>query len=319
MDKERIKIFKDDYAQAAGFLKRSVIKIKEIYYFFQRPIINFFLKRYLRKFEIPGFFFDKIDYFLKDDGGMFKDCVYSECDKFRTLENSVVLVPGAGYGRNIFQLAARRPGKMVAFDIYEYTEEWSFLKKEVKDKFGVDLEFYKGDFDSLPEELVGSFDFIVTDAVLEHVKNLKKFVDGAKKFLKNEGVFYASFGPLWYGPCGDHLNWEESEIFNHILFSPEEYNEKVAEISLGKQIADDSCDALFMAKEKLFSYLEAKNYFDYFLNSGFEKGRVFAKIATRSIRLFKRDKSVFKRLDEINSPVFDRFCSGMYFWFKLKK
>ncbi len=318
MDKKQLEIFEDDYVQATGFFRKLLIKFKEIYYFFQRPLMDFFIRKHLKKLNIPEFFFTKIDYFLKNEGGMFKKYVYKKCDKFYGFKDSKVLVPGVGYGKNMFQLAAFKPKKIIAFDLYDYRKEWSFLKNKIKNKFGVEVEFFKGNFDSIPEEHKKSFDLIITDAVLEHVNNLPLFIKNSKVFLKKGGIFYASFGPLWYGPCGDHLGWKGLDVFNHLLLDKKEYMAKVNELSNdGKLMRIDSYNPNFMFENNLFSYLKVENYFNFFLSAGFKKILAYASIPSRSFCLSKECPVIFKELDKKNFPVFDRFCKGLYFWLKL--
>lgn len=319
MDEIHKKVLENDLRQATGFFERLKNGLKGIYYSFSRPFNNVRLGKKLRRFGVPLRFFDEADCFLLDDGGMSKGRVYGKCDSLAPLRDASVLVPGVGYGRNLFQLAAWKPKTIVAFDLYRYEEEWVFLRDKIRDEFGTELVFYEGGFESLPKSLENSFDFIISDAVLEHVKNMPDFVAQSKVFLKDNGVFYASFGPIWYGPCGDHLDWEGSEIFNHLVFSGGEYDKRIKEVFGEPKIADDSCEGFFLLKEKLFSYLKAEEYFNLFFGAGFRKELICAKISSRATKLAEAGDSVFKELDRLAVPEFDRFCGGMYFWLRLKK
>jgi hypothetical protein len=49
---------------------------------------------------------------------------------------------------------------------------------------------------------------------------------------------------------------------------------------------------------------------------GFKKLKTYAKISTEAIETLKKEKDLFKKLDKINAPLFDRFCSGFYLWMK---
>lgn len=318
MDETHRKILEDDWGQADKFSKKWKIRLKEAYYSFVRPLYNLRLRKALRRFHIPHHLQSQIDSFLLDDGGMFKNYVYRRCNALVPLRGAAVLVPGVGFGRNLFQLAAWKPKIIVAFDLYRYDEEWSFLKKKIKNEFGVEVSFYEGGFGSLPESLKNYFDFIISDAVLEHVKDIPDFINQSRIFLKNDGIFYASFGPVWFGPCGDHLDWEGAEIFNHLLLSGEEHEKRIKEVFGESKIEADSCEGFFLLKEKLFSYLKVEDYLNLFLKAGFKKEIIYAKISSRALKLTKSGSPIFEELDRRQFPKFDRFCGGMYFWLRLK-
>ncbi len=314
MDQKHKEILENDLKEAKNFGHRFLVNAKLFYYLFQRPIANFLLKKFFKKYLAEDLFFNQIDKFLWDEGGMFKSYVYKICDKFYPLKNSVILVPGIGYGRNLFQLAAFKPKIIIAFDLYPYEDEWKFLIKSIKEIFGVEVKFFNGDFDIVPKEFKNSFDFIISDAVLEHVKNLPQFLEDSKKFLKKDGIFYASFGPIWYGPGGDHIDWGEKNLFNHLLLDKATYQKNVeARI---KTVPEDSCEGFFMFKEDLFSYLKIDDYFRIFSEKNFKKELIFAKISSRAISLLKNALQIRQQLDEKKYPKFDRYCSGFYVWMK---
>lgn len=292
---------------------KTVISLKLLYYFFQRPLTHFFLKKKLKS-ELSGdFIFDKIDRFLLDEGGMFKNYAYKIGNRFYPLRNSTILVPGVGYGKNLFQLAAFRPKMIVAFDLYEYKDEWGFISQKIFKEFGVKVLFFKGDFESIPKIYENLFDFIISDAVLEHVRDLLKFMELSRKFLKKNGIFYASFGPIWYGPSGDHLNWGKDKLFDHLLLNEKEYQKKFKEASDDSCI-NDSCEGHFLVKEKLFSHLRAEEYLSILDKTGFKELLLWAKISSPAINLFKNNQDLYQILDEKGMPKFDRFCSGLYLW-----
>jgi len=311
---EHRQILKNDLKEVKDPWKKLIIQGKLAYYFFQRPIADFFLKKILKKRLKTDEVFKKIDRFLLNQGGTFKTYLYGTCEKFFPIKGSSILVPGIGYGKNLFQLAAFRPKTIVAFDLYEYQKEWDFLKEKIKKEFGSEVVFYKGSFESLPKELENSFDFIISDAVLEHVRDMPAFIKKSKKFLKKGGIFYASFGPIWYGPRGDHLVWGEEKMFDHVTLSEKEYWENFDKKFSVTGV--DSTEPKFMVENKLFSYLRAEEYLEFFSQEGFEKIIFSAKISTRALSLFKKKPELHKLLDENNVPAFDRFCAGLYLLMK---
>ncbi len=313
--KNHIKSLELDELEINNFVKKSAIRIKLAYYFLQRFVADFLLRRLLKKdgkFDRNLF----IDKFLLDEGGMFKDYVYRLCDKFKPLKGANILVPGVGYGKNLFQLAAMKPKLIIGFDLYKYNQEWDFLSKKIKEKFNVDLIFINGDFNAIHEKYRNFFDYVISEAVLEHVKDLPVFLDGTKKFLKKDGHFYASFGPIWYGPGGDHIDWGEDQIFDHLLLGDQEYNSRFNQKFM--KIENDSCEGAFLVKEKLFSYLSCRDYLDIFKKHDFDVLSLFAKISKKAMILLKKKPDIAAALDKIGAPEFDRICNGFYLWARNK-
>ena len=317
MNRDHFETLRRDFEDSRNSLRRLIIKAKLVYYFFWRPIANVLLRYRLRQQIVADSLFKNIDRLLWDEGGMHKEYVYSICNNLRAIKDSSVLVPGVGYGRNLCQLARWRPKIIVAFDLFEYREEWEYLAKKISDEFAVEVLFFKGDFSAILSKYFNYFDFIISDAVLEHVNNLKSFTDSSRKYLKKDGIFYASFGPLWYGPGGDHVALNDKSIYDHLILSPEEY-EKQFRASFG-EINEDSCDGAFLAKAKLFSFLRADEYFTILQSGGFKKIRALAKTSKAAYSLLGRNKEITVSLNKNNVPIFDRYCSGFYLWMKLDK
>jgi len=306
-----------DFGEAKDFVVRILIFVKLLYYFFQRPLVHLILREKLKSKLNGDIVFGKIDRFLLDEGGMFKTFVYKICDKFHSLKNSVILVPGVGYGRNLFQLAAFHPKQIVAFDLYEYKNEWDFLSQKIFKEFGTEVLFLKGDFENVPKIYEKQVDFIISDAVLEHIRDLVKFIETARKFLKRKGIFYASFGPIWYGPGGDHLDWGKDRLFDHLILNEKEYQKNFNE-TFDNSFINDSCEGSFLVKKNLFSRLRAEKYLNILDKAGFKKLLLWTKISSPAINLFKNNQDLYQILDAKGVPKFDRFCSGLYLYSRLK-
>ena len=295
-------------------LSSLTTKIKQFVCFFSRPVAHILIKNYLRKLFKDEIILKEIDKFLLNEGGMFKNYVYKVCDQFYPIYNSSILVPGCGYGRNLIQLAYYKPKEIIAFDLYAYPEEWKYLSKIIKQRFNVKVSFLRGDFKKITKKYKNYFDFIISDAVLEHVKNLNSFAKDSYKVLKKKGIFYASFGPIWFGPSGDHIFWGEEKIFDHLILPKKDYEKKFKQTF--PEISTDSCEGAFLVKTRLFSYLSACEYLEILSKVGFKKLLLFAKISTKAISLLKNKSEIDKLLDKKKIPKFDRYCSGIYLWMR---
>jgi SAM-dependent methyltransferase len=318
MDRHHLNMIEKDDREVHDPRERLIVQAKLFWYFLTRPIMSARFKAKLLQAR-PALkddeVFKRIDMFLNGDGGMFKKHVYQICDGMFPIKGASVLVPGIGYAQNLLQLAAFRPKEIVAFDLFDYPEEWKMVAEKVQKDFGVPVTFYKGDFDAVPSDRKGSFDVIVSDAVLEHVPDMSNFAASSKEFLKPGGIFYASFGPLWYGPCGDHAEWGPEQLFDHILLSKEEYAKQLKENPV--VVSDkDSCDTGFMIEIGLFSYLRAHQYLDDLDKNGFEMIDLRAKISSAALKLLAARPDIGAALDAKGFPAFDRYSGGMYIWAK---
>jgi len=308
------KILEEDLKEATSFKEKIKVHIKVVVH----AAITFFWNLYVenKKKEWWGNnkITEKTDSFLRNEGGMFKTRVYKICSQVQPIRNSRILVPGAGYGHNILQLARLKPKEIICLDLYKYPEEWDFIKKEAKKLFNVNVFFLRGNMPDILEEYKSAFDWIISDAVLEHVRDMDEFMQSSNILLKDGGMFYASFGPLWYGPGGDHLSWKERGLFFHVTADQEEYEEEFNKNF--NDILEDSCDGKFLVQEKLFSYLKSNEYFNSFHKNGFEGVKLFSKISTRAIKEIKKYPDVENKLNFKNIPRLDRYCSGFYVWMK---
>ncbi|MFH1645999.1 MAG: class I SAM-dependent methyltransferase [Candidatus Omnitrophota bacterium] len=314
MNQKHFDILDSDIFACNSLMKKSVVRAKLSLYGLQRYISDFIFRKSFSGRCLCEEEFNSINLFLLNQGGTFKQYIYGICNRFCKIRGANVLVPGIGYGRNLAYLAAFKPSRIVCFDIFDYPEEWAYMKNEIYRSFGVEVDFYKGDFKSLPANCEESFDLIVTDAVLEHVKDMPLFIDFSRKYLKDRGLFYASFGPIWYGPGGDHLSWGREGLFDHLLLPEEEYINRIR-----VRCADpepDSADGAFIAKNSLYSYLSVKDYLGAFVSSDFEKLLAYAKISTEAISYLRKRPSVVELLNEKGVPLFDRFCSGIALWMR---
>jgi SAM-dependent methyltransferase len=318
MDKQHYNMIAKDDREARDLVSRVLLRVKLAWYAASRPIMSSVLKRRLLA-ATPSLredaVFSRVNMFLNGDGGMFKMHTYEICNRLRKIEGASVLIPGIGYGQNLLQIAAFRPKEIVAFDLFDFPEEWNFLSQKCMKDFGVPITFYKGDFDAVPSNRKGSFDLIVSDAVLEHVSSMPDFAVSSMEFLKSGGIFYASFGPLWYGPYGDHSDWGADKLFDHILLSKEEYAKQLKENP--PSVADnDSCDTGFMIETGLFSYLRASQYLEDLDRNGFEIIDLRTKVSKAALKFLVGHPDIFKKLDSREFPAFDRYSGGMYIWAK---
>lgn len=302
MNKEYKDVLDRDLLEATLPLK---VRAKLAVYFFVRPVLSGMLR--LRAPLKKDEFYKKIDRYLWREGGLFKEYCYGLVNKYKPLKKSRVLVPGCGFGHNIYQLARFKPAQIIGYDLYEFKEEWKEVSKICKEKWGAEVSFLKATPEEIAKQFPNDFDIIITDAVLEHVYDMPNFCESSRKALKTGGIFFGTWGPVWNGQGGDHIDWGRGHEFDHLLLGKEQYEKKMLEyVSEG---ASDSLDPYTMWKEKLFSFLAGKEYLRIFESAGLRKILLWAKINPETVK-FLPGSQLEGRLNEARADAFDRYLLG---------
>ena len=96
-----------------------------------------------------------------------------------------------------------------------------------------------------------SFDRVFSVAALEHILELPVALAEMRRVLRPGGMVYASFGPIWSGAKGHHINARAGDVvlhhadprrnplpdFSHLLLSPDEMRAAIARTH-GKEMGD---------------------------------------------------------------------------------
>lgn len=265
-----------DYKEVFGMTKYAVL-LKRVVYFVLRPLWNLRFKKAL-SFLKGDYAYDQMDVFVKKDGGLFKSYALGVCNSLLPIKGKSVLVTGCGRGGSMMQIVARRPEYVCAFDPQGYEKEWNDFKKIASEK-GVRVDFLRGNFEAVPEM---KFDFVVSDAVLQYIPDVDAYLKNVSGFLKDGGVFYASWGPTYFMDLNDN--------FSH----------------LGKDVWEDYSHA-YMGKfttEEVLKSLE---------RNGLKKEKIIAQV------LAVDTSAEDAMLDSFDAPKLDRHCKGFYLWAVLKQ
>jgi len=82
--------------------------------------------------------------------------------------------------------------------------------------FKKNLTLINNDIFDVKEDMK-AFDIIILRDVLEHIHNQEAFLNYAKSFLKNDGLFFIAFPP-WQNPFGGHQQVLSSKILSHLPY-----------------------------------------------------------------------------------------------------
>jgi len=141
------------------------------------------------------------------------------------LADAKTLVQGTGTGWDALSWAEMKPRRVIATDLYAFDESWEQIAAECRDRLGVTVEFPQ----AAPEDhrFLGSSSIYLcaSAAVLEYCRDLQSVLAELMRLLRPGGSFYAAYGPLWYGPGGDHFSGRDGleSIYNHLGLDEGDY------------------------------------------------------------------------------------------------
>jgi len=118
-------------------------------------------------------------------------------------KGKTILEFGCGRGAFSFDLANEEPEKIVGIDTN--SNYIKFAKQSLNNNF----QHHKNKIDFLHQDINNwtpdlKFDYIITKEVFEHTLNLPTVLSSMHKLLKQNGLIFAGFGPLYNFFNGDH-------------------------------------------------------------------------------------------------------------------
>jgi SAM-dependent methyltransferase len=229
------------------------------------------------------------------------------------LEDKTVLVLGCGFGDDAVAWLPHRPGRIIGVDIVNYQRCWERAVEQFSGP-ATALEFMQRDLVSHDWDFLkpGSVDVIFSYAVLEHISDLALLARRAVAALKPGGLFVATYGPLWYGPNGDHtFPLSEEDYYNHLLLDDAGY-EAYIEKTMGEWAHQEhGCEGPFLLERGYFSFLRPEQYLRIFEASGFETLGSLLNISGAAERYFRRyPERLPLLLDQYSLKTIDLYANG---------
>jgi SAM-dependent methyltransferase len=211
------------------------------------------------------------------------------------IRNAVVLVQGTGTGWDVITWAKLRPKRIIASDLFDFTESWRQIKDYCMRKFAVPVDFHQAALEDHAFISDGAIDLCVSDAVFEHCKNLGEVMRESFRVLRPGGSLYATYGPLWYCAGGDHFSGRGglNNAFNHILLDPESYR---TYFTKNLQQDEDYQSGGRYVELDLFSKLTTKQYLEIFLTTGFIIDELILEVCHCAVRFKKQYPNYFSQL-----------------------
>ena len=194
------------------------------------------------------------------EGHQTKDYLRYRTNRYYPIHNSRVLLLGCGKGEEVSTWLEWNPRQIDAIDYFDYSKEWAHVSSTFTEQWKGRISFRHIDILSDHVPLNGPFDIISSDAVLEHITDLRKALSRLRTLLTNSGILYGGFGPLYYTFGGDHYSgWDRLENgFHHLLLEREAYEEYLAQ----RHHDNNSLDDRIFIHNGLFSRLKMDEYID---------------------------------------------------------
>ena len=272
------------------------IKLKE----FIRDIFDNIFRRPIYKIKYKKFFKSqkyKINLVLPSKGfSVFER--KKKLNSFSKIYGKDILLLGCGNGYDVFDWIKFKPRSITGIDILNYKKSWKKIKLYVKEKkINTKVNFINDDIIKLKNS--NKFDFIVSDAVFEHLKNFSKVIKKCKTLLVQNGMIYASYGPLWYTLGGDHFSNRCNNLdgYNHLLLPRKKYNEffKKNVQNLNSEIKFHGSAGIFV-KENLFSKLTGNQYIEILKKNKFYSKYTVLEYCPIAHNLLRKNKNLALRL-----------------------
>jgi len=134
------------------------------------------------------------------------------------LTDATILVQGTGTRWDALAWAEMKLRRVITTDLYAFDESWEQIAAECRDRLGITVEFRQAAPENYRFLGSSSIDLCASAAVLEHCRDLQSVLAESMWLLRLGGSFYAAYGPLWYGPGGDHFSDRVGleSIYNHL-------------------------------------------------------------------------------------------------------
>jgi SAM-dependent methyltransferase len=281
---------------------------------------NLLLSPHLKR-RNPGLAQMKFDQLLNNEGGLSFGRRRELCSRFAgNMSGKTVLIVGCGWGEDTLTWLPHRPARIIAVDLFNYRRCWDEVTALAR-AAGVSISFVQFDLTAATWDFVDrrSVDVVSSDAVLEHITDIPGFMSATRGVLRPGGKFYAGYGPLWYGPLGDHIySPDPDDAFNHLLLDDQAYACYVARIEAAQAHLGNACEGPFLLRHALFSYLKVDDYLKIFASAGF--GTIFTqvKVATwlagRFRRRFPEKYEKMRRQQGLRDA--DLFALGCHAWLR---
>jgi SAM-dependent methyltransferase len=210
----------------------------------------------------------------------------------KSIREARLLVQGTGTGWDVISWAQLRPRQIIATDLFAFEDSWEEIIRYCYDHYQVTVDFRRSALEDLSFLESNSIDFIASDAVYEHCRQLPEVMDESFRILKPGGCLYASYGPLYYCAGGDHFSGRGGlkTCFNHLRLEPQAYQQYLA--AYQEEVEDFQGGARYVTLD-LFSYLTTRQYLDIYRKTPLAVKELILEISPEALQFKKKYPEMF--------------------------
>ncbi len=220
------------------------------------------------------------------------------------------LVQGCWLGDTAVQEWMRRGVPLVhGVEIVNMRDCWEETIPRLQLRYGTRVEFHHAKIENVPLP-DGSIDVISSDAVWEHVCQLKEATRETSRLLRPGGYALHNIGPLYYGYAGDHCSssYGPEAGYDHLLLDEVEYRSRVTDQVFFSTQPDPNCNG--WAKIEKFSFATVSDYLASF-EPYFEVAYLQVKISSQALAYRASWPDKWQRLLSAGVEECDLLASGI--------
>lgn len=300
-----------------NYIKRDFKKIL-------RDFFDYLIRKNFYYFKYKNFF-KKQNYYSNltlPSKGFSDEARKKKLNSIKKIEKKSMLCVGCGNGFELLGWLKFNPSSIKAIDIFNYSSSWKRINKYINEKkFNTRIKFSQKNILNINEKK--KFDFIISDAVFEHLKDFDKVISHCVKLLKDDGIIYASYGPLWFSYGGDHFSGRDSlnHGLNHLILNKNQYSKyyKKNITKIKDEIKYYGSGGLFV-KEKLFSKKSGNEYMDTFKKNNLISAYTVLEFCPIGLNLMKNNiilgKKILKKYKKLH--IEDLYLKSQIVYLKKK-
>lgn len=213
------------------------------------------------------------------------------------LSDATILVQGAGTGWEVVAWARMKPRRIIATDLFAFSESWEEIAAECRNRFGVAVEFRQAALEDHGFLVSGSVDLCASAAVFEHCQDLPAVLAESMRLLRPGGTLYAAYGPLWYAPGGDHFSGRDGlqSVYNHVALDKDDYDAYVKANLLPRE--DFQSGGRYVELD-LFSRLTTRSYLAAFEKAGFTRDALVIELSPDALSFRRQNADRWRSLQD---------------------
>jgi ubiquinone/menaquinone biosynthesis C-methylase UbiE len=268
---------------------------KRVIYWFIRPALSAVAARNLESDEFRTFAGRTR---VLPERGLLPASRRAWANKYGRLRNKMIAVIGTGNGSDAITWRNVQPARIFAVDLYPFFSSW----RDIRSRYPT-ISFLVANNEELPLA-DNSMDFIASDGVLEHCRDVPEVMRESFRVLRPGGYVYATYGPMWFCFGGDHYSGRGglAHGFSHIELPAEEYRTYFLRYKLADEDAQNGGRYLEL---DLFSHFTTHHYVACFKSVGFYIVELILEISHQAVQFRSRWPERFQSIAKHNGVSCD--------------